>query len=334
MAIIHFLNVGHGDCTVIEHNDGNLTMIDINNGSELDEEAAKPILEGLARSPERYLGQVMAGQNGYKSWQTLLSEAGYAIALTNPVEFFKNRFPDRPIFRFIQTHPDLDHMRGLAALEASGIKVLNFWDTRHSRQWDDEKDAEIDKADWEAYESYRSGRKTTVLHLHRGDKGKFYNQDEKGADGGNGLHILSPTPDILREFDKDKKRNDLSYVIRYITGKRTIIFGGDAEQAAWESIFNRYGGTLKCDVLKASHHGRDTGYHQEAVKAMSPEFAIVSVGKKPGTDATNKYRTYCKNVWSTRWFGNLTLEINADDRMIWKASETRYTSPSAQEQNE
>ena len=29
MAKIHFLNVGHGDCTVIEHNNGNLTVIDI-----------------------------------------------------------------------------------------------------------------------------------------------------------------------------------------------------------------------------------------------------------------------------------------------------------------
>ena len=29
---IHFLNVGHGDCTIIEHDSGRITMIDINNG--------------------------------------------------------------------------------------------------------------------------------------------------------------------------------------------------------------------------------------------------------------------------------------------------------------
>lgn len=43
MAIeIHFLNVGHGDCTLIEHESERLTMIDINNSKslpDLDEEA-------------------------------------------------------------------------------------------------------------------------------------------------------------------------------------------------------------------------------------------------------------------------------------------------------
>jgi competence protein ComEC len=31
MLRIHFLNVGHGDCTIISHPSGRLTMIDINN---------------------------------------------------------------------------------------------------------------------------------------------------------------------------------------------------------------------------------------------------------------------------------------------------------------
>jgi beta-lactamase superfamily II metal-dependent hydrolase len=111
-----------------------------------------------------------------------------------------------------------------------------------------------------------------------------------------------------------------------MTANRTIIFGGDAEQAAWESIFKKYGSGLKCDVLKASHHGRDSGYHQEAVKAMSPGVTIISVGKKPDSDATNKYRKYSKKVWSTRWWGNLTLVVDNDGNMSWTASETRYAT--------
>ncbi len=35
MVKIHFLNVGHGDCTIIEHHIGNITMIDINNSKTL-----------------------------------------------------------------------------------------------------------------------------------------------------------------------------------------------------------------------------------------------------------------------------------------------------------
>lgn len=42
MMKIHFLNVGHGDCTIVEFPSGRLMMIDINNSKSLpeaDEEA-------------------------------------------------------------------------------------------------------------------------------------------------------------------------------------------------------------------------------------------------------------------------------------------------------
>ena len=90
-------------------------------------------------------------------------------------------------------------------------------------------------------------------------------------------------------------------------------------------MFEFYGTNLKCDVLKASHHGRDTGYHQEAVKAMSPTYTIVSVGKEPATDASNKYANYSGAVWSTRWYGNLTLSIANDGQMSWTAQKVRET---------
>ncbi|MDR0534651.1 MAG: hypothetical protein LBH01_11940, partial [Verrucomicrobiales bacterium] len=180
-----------------------------------------------------------------------------------------------------------------------------------------------DKADWEAYQRLRTGTNPKVLNLYREAQGKYWNQGENGEKG-NGLHLLSPTPELLKEYDVDGKRNEISYVLQYKTANRVVIFGGDAEQAAWDAIFKKYGANLKCDVLKASHHGRDSGYHQETVKAMSPNVTVVSIGKKPESDASNKYRNYSTNVWSTRWWGNLALEIDNDGNMKWTASETRY----------
>jgi competence protein ComEC len=134
---------------------------------------------------------------------------------------------------------------------------------------------------------------------------------------------LAPTADLVRDFDEDCESNELSYVLQYRIANRTIIFGGDAEQAAWESIHNYYGAKLKCDVLKASHHGRDSGYYQPAVKDMSPRVVIVSVGKKPATDGSGKYAQYCHQVASTRWHGDITLEIDSDGAMTWTTSEQR-----------
>jgi competence protein ComEC len=330
MAKIHFLNVGHGDCTVIEHGNGNLSVIDINNGTELDDDSADTLLHAYARNNVDYLGKWMEWKLEGVPTTKILAEAGYEIELTNPIEFLKQNYPGRPIFRYIQTHPDFDHMRGLAALETSGIRVLNFWDVAHTRTWREGEDKESDKADWSAYQRYRSGENgATVLNLLRGSQGKYYNQDESNTSGGNGLHILSPTTELVREFDEDCMRNELSYVLQYRVANRQIIFGGDAEQSGWESIHNHYGAHLKCDVLKASHHGRDSGYYQPAVKDMSPGVVIVSVGKKPTTDASNKYAQYCEEVASTRWYGNITLEIDNDGNMSWTTSEQRNSRRAA-----
>jgi beta-lactamase superfamily II metal-dependent hydrolase len=159
-----------------------------------------------------------------------------------------------------------------------------------------------------------------VLNIYRNQTGKYWNEDDGGG-GGNGLRILAPTPEIVADCNSRKDWNNISYVLRYRTENCSIILGGDAENSTWENIVEHHGEKyLKCDVLKASHHGRDTGYHQKAVKAMSPKYTIVSVGKKPSQDATNKYRQYSENVWSTRWRGNISLNIDSNG-MHWDFSE-------------
>jgi hypothetical protein len=41
---IHFLNVGQGDCTVIEFPSGRLALVDINNGKTLDATTREEVL--------------------------------------------------------------------------------------------------------------------------------------------------------------------------------------------------------------------------------------------------------------------------------------------------
>ena len=75
-----------------------------------------------------------------------------------------------------------------------------------------------------------------------------------------------------------------------------------------------YSARLKSDIFKASHHGRDTGYHQKALGLISPDLTIVSVGVKPDTDASNKYRHQTGDrVPFTRYHGNIEV-INWQSR--------------------
>lgn len=151
---------------------------------ESSEELAKsfnlPISALLARvrkEPQHYanvVGHVNA-KNLIKGLerQTLdeLIRKGYEIELTNPVDFLHKQYPDKDIHRYIQTHPDLDHMRGITALTQART-ILNFWDTTHSKIPDFQSDT--DKEDWATYEQLRSSdAEPKVLKLNRGHNGAY-----------------------------------------------------------------------------------------------------------------------------------------------------------------
>ena len=138
---IHFLNVGHGDCTVIQHPSGRVTVVDINNGKTIDESSCKEIINSMPPPlcaldistllPEENVFLELS-KTPEQRQKERLEKAGYSYTLTNPIEFLKNSRISS-VFRYIQTHPDLDHMRGLAALKQE-IEIVNFWDTFHNKK--------------------------------------------------------------------------------------------------------------------------------------------------------------------------------------------------------
>jgi competence protein ComEC len=311
MTRIHFLNVGHGDCTIIEHPSGRITMVDINNAESLDDDSHKEIAAEYGAFAAQYTQQRLLAQMLGGTFQKMLwLPDSYDVPVTDPVAYYLAHWGKTPIFRFIQTHADLDHMRGLKRLNQEGIEILNFWDTDHQKEIPEFTGN--DEADWKEYSRLRTSTTSPkVFHHFAGARNKYWNMDDAGGSG-DGIHILTPTAALRDAANLADDINAHSYVLWLeYAGVKTIL-GGDATYDVWDSIFNTFGKNLKCDVLKASHHGRDSGYHQEAVKAMAPSFTIVSVGTKPETDASAKYRQYSQNVWSTRWKGSIVVTIPAN----------------------
>jgi beta-lactamase superfamily II metal-dependent hydrolase len=290
----------------VQRPSGRLSVVDINNGCELDETTAAELSSAYSGAGLRQLEAAMRGER--LGVTRALYEAGYTTPLANPVAFLKQSRNATEIFRYVQTHPDLDHMRGLSALSKEGINIVNFWDTDHTKEVEEFR-GDGDREDWEAYVAYRSGKGAAkVLRNHRGATGTFWSAGH-ASDGGDGIEVLSPTPDLVRAANERGDSNDLSYILRVSYGGIKVILGGDAGEVAWQDAVDHYGAALKCDVLKASHHGRESGYLADAVRLMSPGYTVVSVGKKPETDACNLYRQFSKNVWSTRWRGTITLTV-------------------------
>jgi len=301
---VHYLNVGHGDCTIIEHPSGNVTVIDINNGTDIDSNSARELAESFGSAKRNIELNELMGRRRISA----LVEAGYDIELTNPIEYLKGILNGKSIFRYIQTHPDLDHMRGLTALYRE-FSILNFWDTNNKKVITEFR-SESDREDWNTYQKLRkSNESPKSLVMNRGDRRPYFHSYEEGGDD---IQILAPNSDLADLANNSDNHNNHSYVIRVRYGGVDVLLPGDAESAVWDSLVEEYGSNLSTAVLKASHHGRDSGYHDDAVRHISPQYTIVSVGKKPSTDASNKYRKHSDNVWSTRWKGDIVLTVNSD----------------------
>lgn len=324
MLRVHFLNVGHGDCTIIEHPSGRLTMIDINNSQEFD---AQTFAEELAEERQKIAAaHTLGGPFGLApaAYPPVGALTGYVEVLarakrelTDPIEFLKKYYSGRRIWRFILSHPDLDHMRGLKRLYEN-VGFDNFWDTGHTKPTPKYR-SDADKEDWEFYQRLRSG--TLGLNARkytRGDSYFAFGKEQDGRPGGDGIELMSPTPEIVGACNTAGKSNDLSIVLRVHHAGRSILLPGDAEALAWDSMRDFYGARLKSDFLKASHHGRDSGYHLEAIKLISPLLTVVSAGSKPDTDASNKYRQQTgTRVPSTRYHGNIEIRVADDGAWSW-----------------
>jgi beta-lactamase superfamily II metal-dependent hydrolase len=305
---IHFLNVGHGDCTLIEHPSGRITMIDINNSKTLPESDVDALATKANLSEAAFRSSLFAPR-GFRSWEDY-----YLSLLVDPVGYFRSHFPSwASVFRYIQTHPDMDHMSGLYRFFwQEKIALENMWDTAHTKAKEkaDFEGSRFDYLDWLVYQLMRKGhlvddRTHKVLELEQGANSQYYADDN--------ITVLAPTADLVAYANATENWNNSSYVIRISHAGRSVILPGDAEKPAWDKIqeVHEYE-DVACDVLKAAHHGRESGYSETAVEVMNPSYVICSVGKKPSTDASDEYASHGARVLSTRANGTIKVTINDD----------------------
>jgi competence protein ComEC len=306
---IHMLNVGHGDCTFVDFEGEYLTMIDINTSKSLREGDVAGLAEAKGLSSQEF--KTLPLVSG-RTWEDV-----YRSILVGPLEYYRSHFDGRPIFRYIQTHPDMDHMTGLHAFFwQTGVEVLNMWDLDHARvksEEDFDNPGSGDYYDWLMYELMRSGKhregEHKVLNLLRGRVGSYWSD--------NGITIMSPTAELVTACSKVARYNNASYVVRVDYAGRRVILPGDVEGIAQADMLDALGEDgLKCDVLKAPHHGRQSGYHEAAAEAMDPDVVVCSVGKKPETDATDEWARLGAKVFSTRYQGTITVQMWFDGE-VW-----------------
>ncbi|GAB3897391.1 hypothetical protein GCM10028803_15840 [Larkinella knui] len=282
---IHFLNVGAGDSTIVdfpartkgvESFNARIMMIDINSCPD----------------------------NGY----------------TDVIEYFKAKFSQKSIFRFVCTHPHKDHITGINELfNKSGISINNFWDVKNEfypEDWENDPSPE----DWEMYEKIKNGKisgLTVRNYTSETNPVQCWNEDE--------IQILSPSSELITyahtKQDGTKRSgeavclNEISSVLLMKVNARKIVFAADAEGKAWEEIISKKRKEIEnVHILKASHHGRESGFNEEAVKIMNPEYILFSnstdADKNHGAEKLYKKAAPKAQILKTSIYGNLIAEIS------------------------
>lgn len=71
--------------------------------------------------------------------------------------------------------------------------------------------------------------------------------------------------------------NDTSIILKVTYGDTSFLFTGDAEYDAEHAVLDS-GADLSATVLKVGHHGSDTSTCYPFLRAVSPQYAVISVG--------------------------------------------------------
>jgi beta-lactamase superfamily II metal-dependent hydrolase len=211
----------------------------------------------------------------------------------------------------------MDHLSGLADIIAR-MAMWNIWYVAGGITIENFDKSQYRLEDWDAYQNaIASTSSPKAISPNRGDLRDFWQQD--------GIEIWSPSVSLEQQAEDSDDPNLASYVLCVRHGDAVVVLGGDADVPSWEAIYrDRVGQFPKVTVLKASHHGRKTGYHQPSVKAMSPDLTVASVGKKPANDASQLYAQYSEAVWSTRHHGNIVVTVNDDGTIAIESDRTRH----------
>lgn len=75
--------------------------------------------------------------------------------------------------------------------------------------------------------------------------------------------------------------NDTSIILRVEYGDTSFLFTGDMETTAENDMLDYWGSRMswETDVLKVGHHGSDTSTGYRFLNEVSPDYAVISVGK-------------------------------------------------------
>ena len=97
------------------------------------------------------------------------------------------------------------------------------------------------------------------------------------------VDIISPRRksenDYRRLLEDEEDENEMSLVMKVSAWDKSLLITGDIDRAMEDELCQRYGNTLKSDILKVAHHGSRYSYSDSFAERVAPEYAVFQVGE-------------------------------------------------------
>lgn len=222
---------------------------------------------------------------------------------------------DKGITRFISTHPDEDHIKGLKEYD-SVLGIVNFYCVKNEATKDEESE------DFKEYCKLRDGE--SHFYLSKYCTRKWMNESDETRKSA-GLTCLWPDlvnddyKEALTAAKKGESPNNISPIIKYSEpGCATFLWMGDLE-TDFQEMIKHVVEWPKVDVLFAPHHGRDSGkIPEDVLRKLDPK--IIVIGEAP-SDTLNYYSNY--NTITQNSAGDIIFECK-DNKVYIYVSKDMY----------
>jgi beta-lactamase superfamily II metal-dependent hydrolase len=200
---------------------------------------------------------------------------------------------DKDVWRFISTHPDDDHFRGIKKLDER-LGIRNFYCV------DNDATKDEDTEDFVHYCSLRDSDK--AFHIERGCSRRWMNLDDETRKEA-GINIVWPRRSnehfeaALEKANEGGSPNNISAVIKYnvVHGAR-FLWMGDLETDFMEKIADAIEWP-KVDIVFAPHHGRESGRIPHAIlDQLKPKIIVIGEALSRHLHYYGGYRTLTQNT--------------------------------------
>lgn len=221
----------------------------------------------------------------------VLFDMGPAHKALGPLSRVMSPF-DRSIDAVIVTNPDADHIGGFADI----FKNYKVGMILESGALTDSK----------VYQNFREEIKKQNTPSILARRGMRLN-----LGGGVFIDILFPDRDVA-----SWATNDGSVVARLTYGKTSIMLTGDSTAKTEKIILSENpAATLDSTILKVGHHGSRTSTSDSFVRAVTPSYALISVGKNnnyghPHQDTLDTLSQFGAEILQTDILGTVIVKCD------------------------